>query len=215
MKTIILNLLATMLLFTISLQTDAQGMIYDQQSATGGVSLYADNVDGLNIQEDSPLVQSFIPTLSEIGFVQFEFWDIPDNGNNGATVYVKLWTGWPDVNSPLATLLGSTIPVYMPDGFQNPGLGGGGITNFYFSTPIALTASQTYFLQPVVSGDDPWDIITIGDTYPNGQVFERGAGFNTDMWFREGIVPEPSALALIGLSGLLAFAFNLSPCWQK
>jgi hypothetical protein len=210
MKKIIGGLFSAAIFVAASLQAHAQGtLVYDQQSATNGVSLYADNVDGLNIQEDSPLTQSFVPTLSVIGFVQLEFWDILNNGNNGATVYVNLWTGSPNVNS--ATLLGSTTPVYMPDGFQNPGLGGGGVTNFYFSAPISLIAGQTYYLQPVVSsGDDPWDIITIGDTYPNGQLIERGLGFGTDMWFREGIdsVPEPSTLAVIGLSGILTYAFK-------
>jgi hypothetical protein len=153
-------------------------------------------------------VQSFTPSLSAIGFAQLEFEDVLNNGNNGATVYVDLWTGSPLVNSPLATLLGSTAPVYMPNGFQTS-VNSTGVTNFYFSTPVTLTVGQTYYLQPVVlSGDDPWDIITIGNTYPNGQVFVRGAGFNTDFWFREGVVPEPSTLDLIGLSSLLVFIFK-------
>ena len=204
MKTTILNLLAAMII-AFSLQSQAQGFVYDQQSAANGVSLFANLVDGLNIQEDSPLMQSFMPSLSAIGFVQFEFWDIPNNGNNGATVYVNLWTGSPNINS--ATLLGSTTPIYMPEEFQNPGLGGGGVTNFYFTSPIALTAGQTYYLQPVVqSGDDPWDIITIGDTYPNGQLFGKTGGYfqpSTDFWFREGAVPEPTTLALFGLAVFL------------
>jgi hypothetical protein len=38
----------------------------------------------------------------------------------------------------------------------------------------------------------------------------NGAGFSTDLWFREGIVsvPEPSALALVGLSSLLVYTFK-------
>ena len=193
-----------------STQTHAQGLVYDQQSATSPVAVVGNgNADGLDIQEDQPLVQSFIPTLSAIGFVQFELADIPGNGNNGATVYVKLWAGSPNVDFNSATLLGSTTTVYMPNGFMNSQLGVAGVTNFYFSTPIALAAGQTYYFQPVVlSGDDPWDIITIGNTYPNGQVFEKGGGFNTDFWFREGIVPEPSTLALVGLSSLLVFIFK-------
>jgi hypothetical protein len=214
LKTIIRNLLAAMLV-AASFQTHAQGFVYDQQSATGPVSVVGNgNADGLYIQEDQPLVQSFIPSLSAIGFVQLEFEDVPDNGNNGATVYVKLWTGAPNVDLNSATFLGSTTPVYMPNGFQNNGLGLAGITNFYFSTPIVLTAGQTYYLQPVVlSGDNPWAIVTIGNTYPNGQVFEDGDGFSTDFWFREGVVstPEPSTLALIGCSGLLVFIYKCRP----
>jgi len=200
MKKSILNLIAAILV-AASTQTQAKGFVYDQQS-TNTPSIFGDY---LNIQKDSPLLQSFIPTLSTIGFAQFEFWDFsgtPNNGNNGATVYVNLWTGSPNVNS--ATLLGSTTPVFMPEGF---GESYPGVTNFYFSTPISLTPGQTYYLQPVVfSGDDPWDIWSPGDTYPNGQLFIKGLDFSTDMWFREGAVPEPTTLALAGLGGILAFA---------
>jgi hypothetical protein len=207
MKRTIGGLFGAVMFIAASLHIHAQGLVYDQQSATGPNSPPAD--DFLNIQEDSPLTQSFVPTLKAIGFVQFEFWDIANNGNNGATVYVNLWTGSPNINS--ATLLGSTMPVYMPNGFVNNGLGYAGITNFNFSTLIALIPGQTYYLQPVVqSGDDPWDVALVGDTYSNGQLFEKGLGFSTDMWFREGVVsvPEPTTLALIVLIGLLVFGFR-------
>ena len=191
-----------------SFQTHAQGtLVYDQQSTNPIVPRGHVGVDGLDIQPD-PLTQSFIPTLSAIDFVQLEFQDITSNGNNGATVYVNIWTGSPNTNS--ATLLGSTTPVYMPDGFGDNGNSAGN-TNFYFATPITLIPGQIYYLQPVVqSGDNPWDVITIGDTYSNGQLFDKGLGFSTDLWFGEGIVstPEPTALVLIGLSGVLACAFK-------
>ncbi|MGH7953196.1 MAG: Ig-like domain-containing protein [Limisphaerales bacterium] len=190
-------------------QIHAQGtLVYDQQSATGPTSPYGN--DFFNIQEDSPLMQSFIPTLSTIGFVEFEFWDIANNGTNGATVYVNLWTGSPDTH--LATLLGSTAPTYMPNGFVNDNLFIAGVTNFYFSAPIALTSDQTYYLQPVVlSGDNPWDIMVLTNTYPGGQLYGSTGGFiqpSSDLWFREGVVPEPSALALVGLGYFLIFAFK-------
>src|ERR1035438_9599441 len=85
MKTSIRNLMAAMLV-AASTQIHAQGFIYDQQSATNPISTFTPGVDGLDIQPE-PLTQSFTPSLSAIGFVQFEFVDIPDNGNNGATVY--------------------------------------------------------------------------------------------------------------------------------
>jgi hypothetical protein len=208
MKKSILNLIAAILV-AASTQTHARGLVYDQQSATNPISPFANFVDGLDIQTD-PLTQSFIPTLSAIGFVQLELADSTGNGSNGATVYVNLWTGSPNIN--FATLLGSTAPVYMPNGFMNNDLGVAGVTNFWFSTPITLTPGQTYYLQPVVqSGDNPWDIMTIGDTYSNGQLYGEGAFFqpSTDLWFREGVeVPEPTTFALIGLSGLLALALK-------
>jgi hypothetical protein len=204
MKKIIGGFFGAVMIVAALTQTHAQStLVYDQQSTKPPSTLG----DYLDIQPE-PLTQSFIPALSAIGFVQFEFWDIPDNGNNGATVYVNLWTGSPNINS--ATLLGSTTPVYMPDGF---GSIFAGVTNFYFSSAIALTPGQTYYLQPVVqSGDNPWDIWDPGNTYPNGQLYGSGAFFqpSTDLWFREGVVsvPEPTALVLIGLSSILAYAFK-------
>ncbi len=199
------------MLIASSLQTHAQGLAYDQQSATGPTSPIGN--DFLNIQEDSPLLQSFIPTLSAIGFVQFEFWDIPNNGTNGATVSVNLWTGSPSISS--ATFLSSTTPVYMPNGFANDGLGFAGVSAFYFSTLIALIPGQIYYLQPVVlSGDDPWDIaIFTTTTYPNGALFEKGFNTGGDLWFREGVVsvPEPSTLALAVMGGLLVISQLLRP----
>ena len=203
--------MATMVV-AASFQTHAQGFVYDQQSAAGPVTVLGNGkADGLAIQTE-PLTQSFVPTLSAIRFIQLTFEDVPKNGTSGATVYVNLWTGSPNVNS--ATLLGSTTPVYMPNGFVNSGLAVAGITNFVFTTVIALTSGQTYYLQPVVqTGDTPWAVVTIGNTYPNGQVFTSGAGFNTDLWFREGIlsVPEPTTLALFGLGGISAFALLYRP----
>ena len=206
MKTTIRNLTVAMFI-AASLKASSQGFVYDQQSATGPVPVVGNgNAGGLDIQTD-PLTQSFIPTLSAIAFVQLEFWDIPNNGNNGATVYVDLWTGSPNINYNSATLLAATLPVYMPNGFNNNGLSVAGITNFYFPIPISLTAGQRYYLQPVVlSGDNPWDIITIGPTYANGQLFVEGEPFNNDLWFREGIVvPEPTTFALVAMSAVLAY----------
>jgi hypothetical protein len=201
MKAIMRSLFGAALLVAASHQILAQRFVYDQQSSNSP-SLFGDY---LNIQTE-PLTQSFVPALSAIGFVQFEFWDISGNGNNGATVYVNLWSGSPNVNS--ATLLGSTTPVYMPNGF---GSSIPGVTNFYFSTLLTLTPGQTYYLQPVVqSGDNPWDIWNPGDTYSSGQLYGSGAFFqpSTDLWFREGVVPEPSTLALCSFSGILGYTLR-------
>ncbi len=200
------------MLVAASLQTHAQGLVYDQQSANSPVLLLNNNsADGLNIQSHS-LTQAFIPTLSAIRFVQFEFWDIPNNGTNGATVSVNLWTGSPNINS--ATLLGSTAPLYMPNGFVNDGLDFAGVGTFFFSMLISLIPGQTYYLQPVVlSGDNPWDIIALNfNTYLGGGLYFGGVqSEDTNLWFREGIVsvPEPSTFVLIAISSLLMFGFKL------
>jgi hypothetical protein len=207
MKTTIRNLTAAMFI-AASLQTHAQGFVYDQQSATSPATVQ--QIDGFNLQEDSPLTQSFIPMLNEIGFIQLQFFDISGNGTSGATVYVNLWTGSPNVNS--ATFISSTAPVYMPNGFGNNGFSAA-VTNFYFSTPMVLTTGQTYYIQPIVlSGDDPWDIVVLTNTYPNGQLYAQGFALQpgSDLWFREGVLatPEPTTLALMGLGGAFAWVFK-------
>jgi len=54
--------------------------------------------------------------------------------------------------------------------------------------------------------------MVLTNTYANGQLYEHGFPFepSIDLWFREGIVsvPEPSTLALVGLSSLLAYIFK-------
>ncbi len=89
-------------------------------------------------------------------------------------------------------------------------MGAVGITNFYFPTSIALVTGQTYYLQPVVlSGDNPWDIIALDSSYLGGGLYFGGArSDNTNLWFREGVVPEPSTLVLVGLGSLLVFVFK-------
>jgi len=213
MKIIIRNLLAAMLLVAGSLQTHAQGtLVYDQESATGPTS--PDGIDFLNIQDYESLTQSFVPELSAIGFVQLEFTDVPNNGNNGATVYVNLYEGSPTPR--LATLIASTVSVYMPNGF---GETTAGVSTFDFLSAVTLNPGDTYYIEPVVqSGDNPWDVMVLGNTgsftdaYPAGELYVNGSPVtgNVDFWFREGIVavPEPTTLALIGFSGLLAFAFK-------
>ena len=168
-------------------------MIYDQQSATNQ-SISA----GFTLQAQ-PEGQSFTPALASVGFVQFELFDSPPENGVGATVYVNLLAG-----SISGTVLGSTAPVFIPYGFAY------GITNFFFTTPVAVTPGTTYYLQPVLeSGDSTCDIIGGLYNYPGGTSFFDGApdpnGYN--LWFREGeIVPEPSSwlLALLGVAGLCA-----------
>ncbi|HEX3800482.1 MAG TPA: hypothetical protein VH413_17445, partial [Verrucomicrobiae bacterium] len=74
-----LGILLAAILVVGSFQIHAQGTLtFDQQSATGPVAVIGNgNADGLNIQEDTPLLQSFVPVLSAIGFVQLEMVDAP------------------------------------------------------------------------------------------------------------------------------------------
>jgi len=219
MKKIILTLLATTMIVVGTLQTHGQGvLVYDQQSASGLAP--AVNHAFFDLMH-GPLTQSFVPSLSSIGFVQFIFTP-PVNAPIGATARVDLWEGSPNPRLLSATLLGSTASVFMPLGFNNNYLGNAGVQTFYFPTPIALTPGQTYYLQPVFPLLTPgvnWAVMVLGntgswimvDSYVPGKLYFNGVtdiGEGTyvymDMWFREGVVvPEPSILALFGMAVFL------------
>ena len=171
-------------------------MIYDQQSATNRMV----SGGGSPFQAEQPAGQSFTPTLSSVGFVQFEFADPHPGDGVGATVYLNL-----RADSLSGPELGSTDPVSMPDGFF------WNVTNFFFAVPVAVTPGTTYYLQPVLqSGDSLWTIVNGPFPYSGGTFFFNGApdpyGFNT--WFREGVLtPEPH-------SGLLLLA-SLASLWMR
>ncbi|HVM50115.1 MAG TPA: PEP-CTERM sorting domain-containing protein [Candidatus Acidoferrum sp.] len=190
MKTYLL-VIPTILLLS-ALAAPGQGtMVYDQQSATNR-SFYA----GYPFQAEQPAGQSFTPALNTVGFVQFEFIAPSPGAGLGATVFVNLRS-----DSLTGTILDSTAPVFMPNGFN-------GITNFLFSAPVAVTSGITYYLQPVLqSGDSSWGLVAGPFNYLGGTFFFNGApnpdAFNA--WFREGtFVPEPASglLMLLGAASL-------------
>src|ERR1035437_10305454 len=115
-------------------------MIYDQQSATNrSIS------GGAPIQGQEPAGQSFTPALSSVGFVQLELSDFNPGNGVGATVYVNLRAG-----SLTGTIMGSTDPVFMPDGFSY------GVTNFFFAAPAAVNPGTVYYLEPILQSGDHW-----------------------------------------------------------
>jgi len=168
----------------------AQGtFIYDQQSTN--------LIEGaVGLQSDQPMGQSFTPTLPSIAFVIFNLYDGDFLHNLGGTVYVNLRS-----TSITGTILSSTTPVFMPDGFF-------GITNFLFSTPVAVTPGVTYYLQPVAqAGSDGFGSAVTDGSYLGGIAYNNGLPWaNHNLWFREGVVPEPSS-ALLALLGSGAWLF--------
>jgi hypothetical protein len=110
----------------------------------------------------------------------------------GATVYVNL-----RADSISGSILGSTDPVFMADGFV-------GYPNFIFSSPVTVTPGTVYYFQPVVQSGDLWGITAYNAyNYSGGTAYSQGAAVPAfDLWFREGIVvPEPSGafLVLVGI----------------
>ena len=151
---------------------------------------------GSVMQNADPLGQSFTPTLSSVDFVRFKFADADSLQANGATVHVDLLSG-----SITGTLLGSTAPVFMPDGFA-------GVATFLFPASQPLTPGTTYYFSVILhAGSDAWAIDSGGYNYPGGMSYWQGAAVGGDLWFQEGIVvPEPSlvTLFLLGGAGLAA-----------
>src|SRR5207247_1019063 len=108
----------------------AQGtFVYDQQSATG----YVPPSLTYQVQGNEPVGQSFVPSLSSVGFIQLEPGDAVLLNGLGAIVYVNLLS-----DSITGPVLASTESVFMPGDFF-------GITNFFFSTPPAVTPGTTYY----------------------------------------------------------------------
>ena len=188
MKPFLLTLETALMLAALAAR--GQGtMIYDQQSATNQTP--AGGEGGAPIQQEEPMGQSFTPALSSVGFVQMKFDDFHLGNGLGATVYVL-------GDSITGTVLDSTTPVFMPDGFFFA------VTNFYFPVAVAVVPGTTYYLQPVVlSGDDHWQVVGRDYGYPGGTFYAFGApsGSGTDLWFREGyLIPEPPSGLLVLLA---------------
>jgi len=162
----------------------AQGtFVYDQQS-TGTV----DSSVSLN---QTPLGQSFTPTLNSIGFVELQL----INGVSTSTFTVNLHN-----DSITGPILGTTAPVAYT---------GSGFYDFLFSNPISLTPGTKYYFEPVVSSGGFAQTYFTFIQYTGGDLIQSGVTrSDRDLWFQEGIVsnvPEPSMLALFIVAGGIFF----------
>ena len=159
-------------LLAFALTVRSQGtFLYDQQSYP--FPIQPDVL--LDIQPSVPMGQSFIPSLSSVGFVQLELFDGHPNNGLSATLYVSLRSG-----SITGAVLSSSSPVFMP---ETPS--GGGVTNFFFSPQIAVTPGTTYFFEVVVQSGDLWRVNATTDVYPRGTSYLQGNAQPVfDLWFR-------------------------------
>jgi PEP-CTERM motif len=172
------NLIVAFALFLFTHSGQSQGSFqYDQQSGTSTSQI--EGGTGASVGS-----QSFVPSLSSVGFFQ---------------IYVaSLTAGTLNVtvrgNSPSGPILGSSDSLTFVDAFS-------GVADFIFSAPVSVTSGVTYYFQPVsLSGTWSWGLLSSIYSYPDGTAFFNGvASPNNDFWFREGIVvvPEPSSATLI------------------
>ena len=173
----------------------AQGtFIYDQQSSTDETPVPG---GGGDMTQNTPIGQSFTPALTSVAFVKLYF-TYPPTPSIGATVYVNLRS-----DSLTGPILGTTDPVKMLGDFV-------GVTNFLFTTPVPVTPGTTYFFEPVQSAGGPWNIISGPYLYPGGILYAQGTPVpGADLWFREGIIPEPSWLCLVLVGGAVLVGAKL------
>ncbi len=174
-----------MLLWT-TLLARSQGTFFIDQQSTNQTEGSAGLAVGL------PMGQSFTPTFSSVSYLVLFLFDGDIFHNAGGTVLVNLRS-----NSVTGTILGTSAAVFVPDEFF-------GLTNFVFSTPVAVTPGVTYYFQPVIqSGSLGLGSILTDGSYTGGSRIVNGSPQpNFNLWFQEGIiaVPEPSSalLALLG-----------------
>jgi PEP-CTERM motif len=143
---------------------------------------------------DNQIAQSFTPSFSAVGFVQFNEYvpfGIGPNGNPPVTFVVNLRQVAYD-----GPILSSTDPVVLANY-------GTEIGTFYFPDNIAITAGQLYFLEPVLLSPG---FLNVGDkspsSYPGGDAWNNGLQDTGDYWFREGVVvPEPGTVWLVLVGG--------------
>jgi hypothetical protein len=168
----------------------AQGtFVYDQQSSTNeGTPPYGgDPVQSI----PTPWGQSFTPGLSGIDFIRLELADVNPLDGSGASMYINLRS-----DSITGAIIATTQPVTMPNGFA-------GHPDFFFPARVPLTPGVQYYFEAIVDpSSGPFSTTVSSFYYPGGSYIAGGSpALQSDLWFREGIVTEPSSLCLVVMGG--------------
>jgi hypothetical protein len=167
----------------------------------------------LLIRTNEPFGQTFVPSLSEVGFI--EVYANTYQGLRGArTETISLWLR---EDSIAGEVLGETDPVSV----TYDGTGRLFIQEFSFADPVRVIPGQMYVFEPRhIGGDDLVQVSALGqDCYPAGQLIWQGRMWpGMDIWFREGVVdplavPEPRAWALMSLVAAAVLVFKRK--WRR
>ena len=169
-----------------------QGLLVDQASGT-----LSEFVQNGTLIPDNQISQSFTPSLSAVGFVQFS--DFISDNSGSVVVVVSLRQG-----AYNGATISSTDPVVLVNKFTQ-------ITTYYFPDNIAVTPGQLYFFEPVLQSSGQ---MVVGyknpSSYLGGDAWNNGLQDTGDYWFREGmVVPEPSVIVLFGLGTVALFGCRL------
>ena len=156
----------------------------------------------------TPLGQEFRPTLASLDFVDLWIGDGATDIGSGASVMVSVHTG--AINGPT---VGTSTATFVPDGTN---LGGGStLSRFKFTSPLLLVPGSTYVLDvfqtgSIVPGNQNfgWGGSYAGaGTYPDGRMIVQGnPREGSDFWFREGVLPEPGPVSLLGAATMMGIA---------
>ncbi len=173
--------------------TDGSGqqLLVDQASGTLNDTI-------VNASRTPPdLAQSFTPSLSAVGFVQFRSLATFPSGST-VTLVVDVREGTYD--GPTLSRMAPVDIVSFSD-----------VGTFYFKDNVPVTSGQLYFLRPVLQSGGALDVgYKDSSSYERGQPWFEGLPSGSgDFWFREGIVvPEPSTVAFLGLGVGLGFMWR-------
>jgi hypothetical protein len=170
--------------------------IYDQQSSDENSLL--EGSSGI-----AGVVQSFTPSLSQVGFVRVYLFDaVFDNG--GGTLLVTLRG-----QSPSGPILGTSNPLTVPTLFAD-------FADFVFANPISVTPETTYYFSVNVQSGGGFAVNTSSYNYSRGLEYYQGSPLSgLDLWFREGIVPEPSSASLLVVGTGILFGRLRSKNWRQ
>jgi FIMAH domain-containing protein len=166
----------------------APAQTVDQQQTDGGGF-------GSSILYAGPLGQEFTPTLDALNFVDLLIADAELDGA-GATISVNIRE-----DSITGTLLGSSLPVSLPDGFGVSEISPGAEVRFVFATPVALTPGNRYVIEITQSaGGNFFARGSYPDPYSGGRaIFQGLPAALDDFFFREGLLdPDLEPADLIG-----------------
>jgi hypothetical protein len=157
---------------------------------------------------DQSIVQEFRPALSGLDAVELRMIDRGVDDTDGAQVFVRI--RWFGLTGPI---VGTSDLLSLPDQFGVAT--DGGIVTLTFPKRLMLTPDEPYFIEVNQLRGDNFHVGYTGlfDYYDRGHMW---AGYPTpmpqetdDLWFRTGLVPEPSGLTLAVSSLFLLGAATL------